>query len=110
LRQGSGHIDRAGYGSVRTGHAPGSCQYISRTDQRLAGDAPPERALAADQLALDDGDVQAAFGAPTSDNFTSRTGADYHDVEFVHLRSCRNGFSPRRAVPEVPAALRVRQL
>ncbi len=59
---------------------------LARPQQGLRGDACPVRALAPDQLALDDGDVQASFGERRRAMLARRTSAEHDDV-VVHAHS-----------------------
>ena len=53
---------------------------LTRTQQRLGGNARPVRALASDQLALDDRDPQAALGQLTGAVLSGRAAAEDDDV------------------------------
>ena len=65
---------------------------LARTQQRLRRDARPVRALATDELALDDGDAQPALGQRARAVLTRRARAEDDDVvvavlTFVDLSS-----------------------
>ena len=71
---------------------------LARAQQRLGRDAGPVGALAADQLALDDGDPQAALGQRAGAVLAGRAAAeDDHVVVVAHA-----------AEPAVPRARRAR--
>ena len=53
---------------------------FARAQQRLRGDAGPVRALAADELALDEGDAQAAFAQRAGAVLAGRAAADHDRV------------------------------
>ena len=60
--------------------AAGGMHRLARAQQRLGRDARPVGALAADQLALDDGDAQATLGQRAGAVLTRRSGAEHDDV------------------------------
>ena len=74
LGQGRRHVDRAGDRLARAGHPSRRGEHVAGADQRLARDAAPVGALAADQLALDEGDGQATVGTATGQHLTRRAG------------------------------------
>ena len=53
---------------------------FTRAQQRLGRDARPVGALAADELAFDDGDAQAALGQRAGAVLAGRAGAEDDDV------------------------------
>ena len=57
---------------------------LAGAKQRLRRDARPVRALAADELALDDRDAQAAGGEGARTVLAGRAGADDDDVVVGH--------------------------
>jgi hypothetical protein len=59
-------------------------QHVAGPHQGLGGDARPVGAFAADQLPLDDGDLEAAVGAAAGGVLPGRAGADHDHVELVH--------------------------
>ena len=60
---------------------------LARAQQRLRRDARPVRALAADQLALDDGHAQAALGQGARAVLARRAAAEHdHVVVAAHRR------------------------
>jgi len=74
--------------------APRLRQQIGATDDHLARDAPPVRALAADQLPLDPDDGEAGFGQPAGDLLATRSHADHHHVDLLF------GLSHRDVLPD----------
>ena len=60
---------------------------LAGAQQRLGRDAGPVRALAADELALDQRDTQAAFGERTRAVLAGRAAADDDDVVVAHVGS-----------------------
>ena len=70
------------------GRLAGGVHRLARTQQRLGRDARPVRALAADQLALDDGDAQAALGQRAGAVLARRAAAEHdHVVVAGHVGS-----------------------
>ena len=60
---------------------------LARAQQRLRRDARPVGALAPDQLALDEGDPQAAFGQRAGAVLARRAAAEDDDVVVAHRGS-----------------------
>ena len=60
---------------------------LAGPQQRLRRDARPVGALAADQLALDERDAQAAFGERAGAVLARRAAADDDDVVVAHVGS-----------------------
>ena len=60
---------------------------LARTQQRLRRDARPVRALAADELALDERDAQAALGERAGAVLARRAAADHDHVVVAHCGS-----------------------
>ena len=56
---------------------------LARPQQRLGRDARPVRALAADQLALDERDAQPALGQRAGAVLAGRAAAEHDDVVVV---------------------------
>src|SRR5262249_25095129 len=65
----------------------GAAHRLARTQQRLRRDARPVGALAADQLALDQPDAQAALGERAGAVLARRAAADDDDVVRAHVGS-----------------------
>ena len=63
------------------GDAPRLGQHLAGPQQRLGRHAAVERALAADEVLLDDGDLEAGFGQAPRAHLPGRPGTDDHDVE-----------------------------
>ncbi len=59
-------------------------EQLARAQQRLGGHARPVGALAADQLALDDRDVEALSGQQPGGDLAGRTGAEHDHVVLAH--------------------------
>ena len=59
---------------------------LARTQQRLGRDAGPVGALAADELALDDGDAQAALRERAGAVLARRAAAEHDHVVVAHVR------------------------
>jgi hypothetical protein len=70
-------------------HREHAVHRLARAQQRLRRDARPVGALAADQLALDDGDAQPALGERASGVF-ARGAAPEHDHVVVLARRARH--------------------
>ena len=77
---------------------------LARAQQRLGRDARPVRALAADELALDERDAQAALGERAGAVLAGRAAADDDDVVVAHVRQLRAGLLGHhvRGVPVGP--------
>ena len=60
---------------------------LARPQQRLGRDARPVRALPADELALDQGDAQAALGQRPGAVLARRAPADHDHVVVAHVGS-----------------------
>jgi hypothetical protein len=82
-------VQRTGHRLGRTGDALRGRHGVHRSQQRLARDAGPVGALAADELALDDDDGQAALAGVVGDVLTDRSGPDHHHVVGPHARRRR---------------------
>ena len=67
----------------RPGTRSTSAEQLSRPQQRLRGHARPEAALAADELLLDQRDVEAAVGEAAGRHLPGRAGADHDRVELA---------------------------
>ena len=70
--------------SARRRRVAGGVHRLARTQQRLRGDARPVGALAADELALDHRDAQAALGKRASAVLARRAAADHDHVVVAH--------------------------
>ncbi len=60
-----------------------------RVEQRLRGDARPERAGAADEVAVDDGHAGAALARHVGGRLTGGAGPDDDEVKPIHVRAPR---------------------
>ena len=67
---------------------------LARAQQRLGRDARPVRALAADELALDERDAQAALGERAGAVLAGRAAADDDHVVVAHVRQLRRRPAP----------------
>src|SRR5262249_28282807 len=77
-------------GLRRPGRVARGPQRLARPQQRLGGDAAVVRALAAEQLALDDRDAQPALGKARRAVLARRAAAQDDDVEDrAHRRASR---------------------
>ncbi len=75
-------------------HLARRLQGLARADERLGGDAAPVRALAAEQLALDQSDPPAALGQPRGAVLAGRAAAEDDDVEHAaHARPLARSIS-----------------
>ena len=63
-------------------------QQLTRAQERLRRHAGVVGALAADEVLLDDGDLEPGLAEPTGGDFTGRAGTEHDDVEasFGHSR------------------------
>ena len=66
------------------GDAADLAQDLLRAQQRLRGHAGVERALASDDVVLDQGDLEAGIGQPPRRHLTGGPAADDHHVEALH--------------------------
>ena len=87
--EGGGDVDAAGNGSGRAGHRPRRAESRDRAQQRLRGHARPVRALAADELRLDDHRREPALHGTVGDVLADGAGADHDEVVLrgIHLPS-----------------------
>ncbi len=87
-RRGQGAADRLAQSGERAGVGAGD----PGAEERLAGHAGPVRALAADQLALDDRRTQTGRPHPVGDVLADRSRAQYHHVVdlLVFHRMCHD--------------------
>ena len=69
-------------------NAPDLGEQLTGTEERLRRHAGVVRALAADEVLLDEGDVDAGLAQPPGDDLAGRSGADHDHVEasFGHGR------------------------
>ena len=74
---------------------------LAGAQQRLGRDARPVGALAPDQLALDEGDAQAALGQRAGAVLARRAAADDDDVVVV---AHRRGTPPRQVAARLSCA------
>ena len=81
-------IQPAGHGLARTRRLARRLECLAGTQQGLGGHAGPVVALAADQLALDDGHLEAAADQ-TAGAVLSAGSRAYHDHVIGHLASSR---------------------
>ncbi len=102
----------AGVGRVRceldAGHAADLADQLAGPDERLRGHAGVERALAADQVPLAQGDVEVRLGKAAGGDLARRAGTDHDDVEVLfHTSQCpRDG----RAVTQTSLKSRSRNV
>jgi hypothetical protein len=75
------HIEVAADRLRGAGDPPRLVDDVGRAQQGLRGHAGVERALAADQMALDERDVHVALTQAPRDDFSGRTGPDHDHVE-----------------------------
>jgi hypothetical protein len=68
----------------RAGDPPRLVECLRRAKQRLRRHACVVRALAADEMPLDDGDGQAVLAEAADAHLAGRAGADHDDVELRH--------------------------
>ena len=87
------HVQRAGRGLRGARDTARLGQRLGGAQQGLGGHARVERALPADQLALDQRHAQAVFGRASGTDLTRRAGAHHHHVELVlaHLEASLAG-------------------
>jgi hypothetical protein len=79
-RQDRSAVDLAGHGLGRAGDRARRREHGARAQERLGRHARPVRALAADELLLDDDDAQPGAARAVGDVLPDRTRADDHDV------------------------------
>ncbi len=77
------HVVATG-GRLRPGIVPAERVNGRRMEQRLGGNAGPERAGATEQVAFDDGHAGASLASLVGGRLTARAGADDHEVETIH--------------------------
>ena len=77
-------VELAGHRLGRAGDAVDLAQDLLRAQQRLGGHARVERALAADDVVLDQRDLEPRVGQPPRRHLTGGPAADHHHVEAVH--------------------------
>ena len=77
-------VELAGDRLGRAGDAVDLAQDLLRAQQRLGGHARVERALAADDVVLDQRDLEPRVGQPPRRHLTGGPAADHHHVEAVH--------------------------
>src|SRR5487761_1423906 len=82
------------------GYPAGLGQQVGGPDHHLRRNAPPVRALTADQLGLDPGHVHPGLGQPPGGVLAARTHPDHHDVGFfdVHARLLTDPLRPDGSV------------
>ena len=79
------HVERARRRLRGSGDAARLGERLRGPQQRLRGHARVERALPADQLALDERDREAGFCQPSRADLAGRTGAQHDHVELTYL-------------------------
>ena len=97
-------VELAGDRLGRAGHPPRLGERLGRAQQRLRRHARLERALAADQLALDDRDLQAASPSRPAHDLAGRAGADHDHVELSLAHGWHPDGMPRVIVVPLLAA------
>jgi hypothetical protein len=75
------HDRRIGPARGQPRHAPHLGQQLGWPQERFRGHARVVRALAADELRLDDRHVEAGLAEPAGDDLPGRPGAEHDDVE-----------------------------
>ena len=82
-------VELAGHRLGSAGHAPRLGQQLARAQQRLRGHARVEGALAADEVLLDERDLEPGLAEPPGGDLAGRAGAEHDDVEaaFGHAPS-----------------------
>jgi len=78
-------VQVAGDGLPHTRDASRLVEQLRRAQQRLGRHAGVERALAADEVRLDDRDGMATLGEPARDHLARRPGTDHDDIELALL-------------------------
>lgn len=81
LAQDRSHVELAGDGLGRAGNPAGLGERLGRTQQRLREHASIERALATDEVRLDDHHLVALDGRPARQHLASRSGPDHDHVK-----------------------------
>ena len=98
------HVELAGHRLGGARDAPDLGERLRRPEQRLRRHAGEERALAADEVPLDDRDLEPGLAEPTGADLAGGAGADHDHVEgpLAHraLLSAGHGGPPRRRPPE----------
>ena len=77
------HVEVAGHGLAHAGDAPHLGQQLARAQQRLRRHARVERALAADQLLLDERHLEARVAEPPGADLAGGAAAHHHHVELA---------------------------
>jgi hypothetical protein len=84
-RQHGLDVERAAHRLAHTGHTRCLGEQLARSQQRLRGHTGVVRALTADQVLLDDRDIQPRLTEAASGHLTGGAGADHNDIElFSH--------------------------
>ena len=98
------HVELAGHRLGRARDAPDLGERLRRPQERLRGHAGEERALAADEVPLDDRDLEPGLAEPPGADLARRAGADHDHIEgpLAHraLLSAERRGPPRRRPPE----------
>ena len=76
-------VELAGHRLADARDAPHLGEQLARAQQRLGRHAGVERALAADQVRLDDRDVEARLAQPARRHLAGGAGAEDDHVEFA---------------------------
>ena len=77
-------VDPAGHRLGRAGDAVDLAQDLLRAQEALGGHAGVERALAPDQVVLDQRDLEPCVGEPPRRHLTGGPATDHHHVEAIH--------------------------
>ena len=80
LRERGSDVDLSGDRLRCAGHPTSRREHVARSDERLRRDATPVRALPADELLLDERDLQAAVGTPARRVLPRGSPADHDHV------------------------------
>ncbi len=81
-------------------HAAHLMRQVDRPQQRLRRHAGVERALAADELLLDEGDRDAVLSEPSRRHLARGAGAQHHHIELAHTAPPVDRASPESTLPQ----------